>query len=160
MADNKFNPFNPFANFASMDFSQFDMTKMMQSYQVPGIDMEKMMEAQRRNIEALTTANQVAVEGMQAVARRQAEILSQAMGEISTNAQRLASSANNPQEMTTQQADVAREALEKAFANMRELAEMINKSNTEAFQIINKRFNESLEELRGAMPNTPTSNKK
>ena len=66
------NPFNPFAN---MDPSKFDLTKMMSEFKLPGIDMETLMETQRKNIEAVTQANKVAVEGMQAIAKRQAEML-------------------------------------------------------------------------------------
>jgi phasin family protein len=58
------------------------------------------------------------------------------------------SSAGNPQEMTAKQAELARKAFEQALANMRELAEMVSKSNTEAFAIINKRVTESLQELK------------
>ncbi len=142
MAD---NPFNPFAN---IDFSKFDFSKMMGDLKVPGFDMQAAMESQRKNIEALTAANQAAVQGLQAVAQRQAEILSQAMSEVSAVAQQLASASTNPQEMTTKQAELARKAFEQALANMRELAEMVSKSNTEAFAIINKRVTESLQELK------------
>ena len=145
------NPFNPFANvdFGKFDFSKFDMSKMLGDVKIPGFDMQAVMDAQRKNIEALTAANQAAVQGMQAVAQRQAEILSQAMNEVSSIAQQLAGSASNPQEMTTKQAELARKAFEQALANMRELAEMVSKSNTEAFAIINKRVTESLQELKG-----------
>ena len=145
------NPFNPFANvdFAKFDMSKFDMSKMLGDVKIPGFDMDAIMAAQRKNIEALTAANQAAVQGMQAVAQRQAEILSQAMNEVSSIAQQLAGSASNPQEMTTKQAELARKAFEQALANMRELAEMVSKSNTEAFAIINKRVTESLQELKG-----------
>ena len=145
------NPFNPFANFdfGKFDLSKFDMTKMLGDVKIPGFDMDAIMAAQRKNIEALTAANQAAVQGMQAVAQRQAEILSQAMNEVSSIAQQLAGSASNPQEMTTKQAELARKAFEQALANMRELAEMVSKSNTEAFAIINKRVTESLQELKG-----------
>ena len=138
------NPFNPFANvdFSKFDMSKFDVTKMMGDMKIPGFDMQAIMDAQRKNIEA-----QAAVQGMQAVAQRQAEILSQAMNEVSTIAQQL-SSAGNPQEMSAKQAEVARKAFEQALANMRELAEMVNKSNTDAFAIINKRVTESLQELK------------
>ena len=142
MAD---NPFNPFAN---VDFSKFDFSKMMGDFKIPGFDMQAAMDAQRKNIEALTAANQAAVQGMQAVAQRQAEILSQAMNEVSAVAQQLASASSNPQEMTAKQAELARKAFEQALANMRELAEMVSKSNTEAFAIINKRVTESLQELK------------
>ncbi|MBL8260293.1 MAG: phasin family protein [Candidatus Competibacteraceae bacterium] len=143
------NPFNAFANvdFSKFDFSKYDMTKMLGDVKIPGFDMEAIMTAQRKNIEALNAANQAAVQGMQAVAQRQAEILSQAMGEVSSVAQQLAS-AGNAQEMTAKQAELARKAFEQALANMRELAEMVSKSNTEAFAIINKRVTESLQELK------------
>jgi phasin family protein len=143
------NPFNPFANFdfSKFDLSKFDITKMLGDVKIPGFDMQAVMDAQRKNIEALTAANQAAVQGMQAVAQRQAEILSQAMSEVSSIAQQL-STAGNPQEMTAKQTELARKAFEQALANMRELAEMVSKSNTEAFAIINKRVTESLQELK------------
>lgn len=145
------NPFNPFAamDFSKFDLSKFDVTKMLGDVKIPGFDMQAVMDAQRKNIEALTAANQTAVQGMQAVAQRQAEILSQAMNEVSSIAQQLASSASNPQEMTAKQAELVRKAFEQALANARELAEMVSKSNTEAFAIINKRVTESLQELKG-----------
>ena len=145
----KSNPFNPFAamDFSKFDLSKFDMTKMLGDVKIPGFDMQAIMDAQRKNIEALTAANQTAVQGMQAVAQRQAEILSQAMNEVSSMAQQL-SSAGNPQEMTAKQAELVRKAFEQALANARELAEMVSKSNPEAFAIINKRVTESLQELK------------
>lgn len=145
------NPFNPFANvdFSKFDFSKFDMSKMLGDVKIPGFDLQAIMDAQRKNIEALNAANQAAVQGMQAVAQRQAEILSQSMSEVSAVAQQLATASSNPQEMTTKQAELVRKAFEQALANMRELAEMVSKSNTEAFAIINKRVTESLQELKG-----------
>jgi phasin family protein len=144
------NPFNPFANvdFAKFDMSKFDMSKMLGDLKIPGFDMEAAVAAQRKNIEALTAANQTAVQGMQAVAQRQAEILSQAMSEVSAVAQQLSSAGSNPQELTAKQAELARKGFEQALANARELAEMVSKSNTEAFAIINKRVTESLQELK------------
>ena len=144
------NPFNPFAamDFSKFDLGKFDVTKMLGDVKIPGFDMQAIMDAQRKNIEALTAANQTAVQGMQAVAQRQAEILSQSMNEVSSIAQQLASSASNPQEMTAKQAELVRKAFEQALANARELAEMVSKSNTEAFAIINKRVTESLQELK------------
>jgi phasin family protein len=144
------NPLNPFGNIdiSKFDISKFDFSKMMGDLKIPGFDMQAAMEAQRKNIEALTAANNAAVQGMQAVAQRQAEILSQAMSEVSSVAQQLSSAGTNPQEMTGKQAEVARKAFEQALANMRELAEMVNKSNTEAFAIINKRVNDGLQELK------------
>ncbi|PIE83054.1 MAG: phasin [Candidatus Contendobacter odensis] len=145
------NPFNPFANFANLDLAKFDFSKVLGDMKVPGFDAEAMMNAQQKNIEALTAANQAAVQGMQAIAQRQAEILSQAMNEVSGVAQELANASSNSQEMTTKQAELARKAFEQALSNMRELAEMVNKSNAEAFSIINQRVTDSLQEIKSAM---------
>ena len=138
---------NPFFPFANIDFGSFDAGKMMSDLKLPGVDMQALLATQRKNIEALTAANQMVVQNMQAVAKRQSEILAQAMAEVSTTAQQIAS-AGNPQEMSAKQAELTKQAFEKALANMRELAEMINQSNTQAFEVINKRVSESLNELK------------
>ncbi len=151
MAEQK-NPFFPFANFdlSAFDASKFDYAKMMQDLKVPGVDMDALVSAQRKNIEALTTANQMVAQGMQSVAKRQAEIMAQAMAEVSKIGQELAT-AGSPQDMTAKQAELAKSAFEKAVANMRELAEMIVKSNDQAFDLINKRVSDSLDELKGVV---------
>jgi phasin family protein len=149
MADNSFNPF------ANMDFGKFDVSKMMQDLKVPGVDVNALMEAQRKNIEALTAANKAAIDGMQSVAKRQAEIMAQSLGEVSNLAQEFSASTNNPQEMSAKQAEIIKQAFDKALGNMRELAEMVSKTNTEAFEVMNKRFTESLEELKGLMGKNP-----
>jgi phasin family protein len=149
MADNPYNPFT------SVDFSKFDVSQMMQDLKVPGIDVNTLMETQRKNIEALTAANKAAIDGMQSVAKRQAEIMAQSFSEVSNLAQEFATSANNPQEMGAKQAEIVKQAFDKALGNMRELAEMVSKTNTEAFEVMNKRFTESLEELKGSMGKQP-----
>src|SRR5438874_6826608 len=52
----------------------FDMTKMFSDFRFRPFDVEAVWAAQRRNIEALSQANQLAVESVQAVARRQFEL--------------------------------------------------------------------------------------
>ena len=52
----------------------FDVTKVFADFRFRPLDVEAVWAAQRRNIEALSQANQAAVEGVQAVARRQIEL--------------------------------------------------------------------------------------
>lgn len=139
---------NPFKAFTNMDLSKFDLTKTLGDLKLPGVDMEALMNTQRKNIEALTNANKVAVEGMQSIAKRQAEMLSESMAAVSEAAKEI-SSVKSPQEFTTKEVELTKEALEKALSNMRELAELVGKSNSEAFEVMNNRFNESLNELTG-----------
>ena len=54
--------------------------KWLEYFKVPGVDTKALLESQRRNIEALTRATEVATDGAAAVYRRQQEIM-QAAGE-------------------------------------------------------------------------------
>ena len=125
----------------------FDYEKFMRDFKVPGFDFEAALETQKRNVEALVAANQQAAAGAQAVAQRQTEIFQSLMGEVSTSAQKLADLT--PEQRASTQAELARTAFEQAVANMRELSEMVAKSQAEAIQTINKRVSESLKEVQG-----------
>ena len=63
--------------FPGMDFGAFDFSKVLGSLKLPGVDWQALLESQAKNIAALSAANHLAFEGMQAVARRQVEILQQ-----------------------------------------------------------------------------------
>ncbi len=143
------NPFNPFGN---IDLGTFDMSKFLGDLKVPGVDLQNMLASQRKNIEALTAANQLAAKGLQEVAKRQSEFLAEAMNEMSGAAKQIASSGN-PQEMSAKQGELAKQAFEKVLGNMRELAEIVSKSNSEAFTVINQRMTENLEEFKSLMAN-------
>lgn len=154
---------NPFAFDTSKMFGDFDPSKLMgefdpkkfmgdfqkafAEYKIPGVDGNIIMESQKKNVEALAQANKVALEGMQAVFKRQAEILGQAMEEMQATFKEI-SAAGEPQDKVAQQTDLVKDAVEKALSNMRELAEMAGKSNTEAFETIRSRFTESLDEVK------------
>ncbi|MBI1778145.1 MAG: phasin family protein [Proteobacteria bacterium] len=142
---------NPFFNAdKSNPFFNVDMQKLLGDFKFPGVDYEALMTSQRRNIEALTQANQLAVEGMQAVAKRQAEIMRQTMEETGRAMQALMQSTT-PEDRMAKQTDMVKSAFERAIANMRELAELVTKSNAEAFQLVNQRVTDSLDELKQAI---------
>jgi phasin family protein len=127
----------------------FDVTKIMGDFRVPGIDLEAAVATQRKNIEALTQANQLAVEGVQALMRRQVEITRQAMEDFSAMFRDLVQpNAGSPEDRFAKQAEYSKHAIEKGLSNAKELAELVTKANTEAFNVLNKRVTESLDEVR------------
>jgi phasin family protein len=128
-------------------FFDMDVTKVMADFRVPGVDVEAVVAAQRKNIEALTQANQLAVEGAQAVARRQVEIARQAMEEFSAMVRDMAQ-PGSPEDHIAKHAEFSKAAIEKGISNARELSEMVTKANTEAFNVLNKRVTETLDEVR------------
>ncbi len=125
-----------------------DIMRMLAEFRVPGMpDMEALAAAQRRNLEALSAANRVALEGAQAVARRHMEILQSAMSEM-TDAVKSLSAQESPQAKAARQTELLKSAYEKAVGNMREVADLIQKSNTEALALLNTRFTEAMDEVK------------
>jgi len=128
---------------------QAEFMRMMAEFRMPqALDFESFAAAQRRNIEALSAANRVALEGAQAVAKRHMEILQQSMNEM-TDAMRTLATAEAPQDKAAKQAELAKSAYERAVANMKELGDLIQKSNSEALGVLNQRFTEAMEEIKG-----------
>jgi len=126
-----------------------DITKILEQFRLPGVDISAIVEARRKDVEALTQANQVAYESMQALARREAEILQQTMAEWQGAMAGMA--GKTPQEMAARGTELATQAFGRALANMRELAEMASNSQSQTYEILNRRFQENLEELRKLM---------
>jgi phasin family protein len=124
-----------------------DFTKLAAEFKVPGVDLEHVMSAQRKNVEALARANQLAIEGMQTVARRQAEILRAGLEEASALMRDMVA-IQDPKDRVARQAEAAKLAIERALGNARELAEIVTRSGNEAFEIISKRVGEGFDEVR------------
>lgn len=159
---------NPFFNgeFAKFDFAslmdpsklaeqweKFDFTKAADQFKFPGLDAQALVEYQKRNIEAFASANKVALEGAQAVFRRQAEILRQSVEETSKAIAEL-NAAGTPQDKIVKQAELAKDAYEAALTNLRELSAMASKSNGEAAELISTRVSESFGEFTSEIKKT------
>ena len=134
--------------FGEFDFAKmFEMPKQMGDFKFAPVDMEGVVAAQRKNVEALAQANQLAVESMQAIARRQSEIFRSMMEEASS-AMREVMAAGSPEEKAAKQTEIVKDAFQRAVGNMRELAELVAKSQTEALDVVQKRVADSLDELK------------
>lgn len=112
---------------------------------MPGIDA--LMAAHRRNLETLAAANRVALDGAQAVARRNMEIMQHTMAEL-TDGIRQMSGGDTPQARSARQAEMLKSAYERAVANMQEIGDLIQKSNGEAMGLLNRRFAEAMDEVK------------
>jgi phasin family protein len=128
-------------------FLDMDVGKMFAGLSIPGFDVEGLMSTQRKNIEALTQANQLAVESVQAVTRRQVELARQAFDEAQAVLREF-TQPTAPEDRIAKNAELAKQAFEKGIANARELGEMMSKAQSEAFDVIAKRVTESLDEFR------------
>jgi phasin family protein len=131
------SPINPFV----------DLQTLMTQFSVPGVDLAAVIESRRKDIDALVAANQSAFEAAQALARKQTEMLMQAMQDIQQAARDTASGVGlgDP----AKQSANARKAIEKAIADMKELAEMAQSSQRDTLNHLTQRANEHLQEIRG-----------
>ena len=146
---------NPFMNFdmtkmmADFDPAKFteQFTKLAGDFKIPTVDVNALMDVQRKNVEALTAANKAAAEGVKLLASRQAELLKKSLEEANGAVEQL-TKTKTPQEAAVAQTELMKKAFETTLVNMREIADMVTKSNTEAAEAINVRVLAGLEEVK------------
>ena len=141
----------PAANpFFEVDFSKIpDFSKLASEFKTP-FNMGPFLAAQRRNVETMTAVNQAAFESMQSLARRQTDMVRQSMEECATMMSAMMS-APSPEDKVMRQAEASKAAMEKCLANVRDIAETLNKCNSQAMEAVTTRLSEGMEELRGMM---------
>jgi phasin family protein len=132
---------------ARPSFFDFDVTKMMADFRFRPFDVEALMAVQRRNVEALSQANQLAVEGVQAVARRQIEIARQTLEDMSALMRDFVQPVS-ADDRIAKNTEYAKQMLEKSINHGREITHLAARAGTEAADILHKRACEGLDELR------------
>ena len=122
-----------------------DFTKMLEQFKLPGFDVPAIMEARRKDVEALVTANQAALQGMQSLAQKQAEMLRSTLGELQSLAGQFSTAGGAP---SAQTAELVQQTLHKALADMQQLAQAAYQSQAESYAVIAKRVEENVQELK------------
>jgi phasin family protein len=135
MADARPNPFD------------FDMTKIFADFRFRPFDVEAVWAAQRRNIEALSQANQLAVESVQAVAKRQIELTRETFEGFSALLRDLATPAST-EDRIAKNTEYVKQMLEKGVSHGREIATIATRAGAEAAEVLHKRASESIDEIR------------
>ncbi len=133
-------------------FGTFDFTKLMADLKFPTVDVEKVVAAQKKNFETLTSANKLAAEAAQGLFERQTAIVRENIEELTAAMQELMA-AGEPKDKVARHAELTREGIERAIVNLKELNESVAKTNGAVFEILNKRFVEGLDEVKGLVKN-------
>jgi len=132
-------------------FSQNDFSKLFEGFNgAPPVDMKSFLETQRKNLQALSEAQQTAIEGIQTLAQRQSELLSQFVEDNSSIAKQ-ALSEGTPEEKIAQNADIFKSTYERNVNSLQEMSEVIGQSNQKATGILNKRVSASVSEIKSAI---------
>jgi phasin family protein len=135
MADARPNPFD------------FDMTKIFADFRFHPFDVEAAWAAQRRNIEALSQANQLAIESMQAVAKRQIELTRETFEGFSALMRDMATPVST-EDRIVKNTEYVKKMMEKGAAHGREITTIATKAGTAAAEVLHKRASASLDEMR------------
>lgn len=136
------------APFAQMQGAAEEFRRLLSEMKLPTMpDMEALLGAQKRNMEALTAANRIALEGAQTVAKRHMEIMQKSMTELGETMRAMAT-AEAPQAKAAKQAELLKRAYEHAMADAKELSDLIQRANSEALQLLNRRFVEAMDEVK------------
>ncbi|WP_354678511.1 phasin family protein [Cupriavidus plantarum] len=130
-----------------------DFTTILEQYKLPGVDMASIIDARRKDIEAITQANRVAYEGMQMLVQKQLDIFNKTIQQIQAEIPNAVAGTEGVRTVT-QQSELVQQRLHTAFKNMREMAEMAQKSQSEALAVMTRRADQNIDAAKGLMRGT------
>ena len=114
-------------------------------------DPEALLAAQRRNVEALTSAGKIVAEGMRTYTERQVSLMQDGMrnlwGEIQTRGS--ATAAASPSDQLARM----RAAFDRVLAQVQELSQVLLKAQSDALVVLNDAAVANVQALGGVAPN-------
>lgn len=119
------------------------LKELTEKFLLPGLDIAALIEWQRKDMEALVEANRQAYEGIQMLLARRSEILQETLAQWQAAIKDTAGD-----EVMSTQADVAKQQVEKAVANFRELSQMEAQALNNAWKVMQDRMQENLASLQ------------
>ena len=129
-------------------------TNIADKLKLPNVDLKGMLNSRRKDIDTLRMANEQAYLGMQALACRQAEILSAAINEWHAGTKEVLTAHDGPARLSLA-ATRAQEAFGQVLGHTREIAEIAAKSHEAVLATLAKRVREGLEEVRDQIVRKP-----
>jgi phasin family protein len=120
-----------------------DLKKLIEKFQLPGVDVAALVEWQRKDMEALAEANRQASEGIKALVERRNEILQETLAQWQAALKDATST-----DVMSKQAEAVRQGVQQAIANFRELSEMEAQARSNAWKVVQDRLQENLANLQ------------
>lgn len=132
-----------------LDF--MDMFKSFgEQLKLPQVDTTKIMEHHQKNLEAMARSWQAMASGATEIANKQRAIFEATVADLGEVVKQY-KPGGDAQEIIAKQSAFATKALEAAMANTRDIAELVQKSSTEAMKIVQDRMQESYESIRASL---------
>jgi phasin family protein len=120
-------------------------------FQLPGFDFDAWIQARQADIDAMAKATSVAYSGAQTISEKQADLLKSALSELNA-AVKVRSAAESAGEkiadITKQETELVQSTLSRTLQGMKEMAEAVQQSQTEIYEIALDRVRTNAEQLR------------
>jgi len=127
---------NPFAG----------LNQLLERANLTGIDTAGIVEARRKDIEAILAANRIVYQGAQALAQKQLEILRTTMN-AAKSALAEGSLGGTPVEIANRQRELMSKAFQMSLVHMRELADIVHDAQAEAFAVVKGQVEDDIRDL-------------
>lgn len=123
-------------------------TRALAEMRLPGMfDFAALAATHRRNMEAISTASHVTLQGAETVVRHEMEIMQQIIGELSETA-RVLMSAETPLARAALYAELSGKTYERTVTSIREVSDLIRSSHRETFDLLNQRALDTMTEIK------------
>jgi phasin family protein len=123
---------------------------------LPKLDIDKLVEAQRKNLDALGQATQAAVGGAESLIGKQREALEAGLRAASDLARNYKPSGS-PAEVLAKQTEFTKKAFDVTIQNARDVADITKKSTSDVAQIIRDRLEANLAEIKASVESSVAS---
>lgn len=132
--------------------SMFDMfQKFGENLKLPTPEIESVVNYHRKNIEAFQESMMAASSGAKGVMEKQREQLEAGLAEVTKHVESLTSS-KDPSKIMSDNMEFARKSFETTIKNATEIGEITRESSMESFEIMRKRMQESIDDIKNSMP--------
>lgn len=129
----------------------FDMfQKFGENLKLPMPEIEKVVDYHRKNIEAMQESMMAASSGAKEVMEKQREQLEAGLADVTQHVEKLTSS-KDPAKMMSDNMEFARKSFETTIKNATEIGEITRDSSTKSFEVMRKRMQESVDDIRDSM---------
>ncbi len=126
---------------------RLDVRSVVERLKLPGVDPQKLLEAHHKDIEALLAANERAFVAIEALTRKQVDLLVHILKEWQASVRDTVSTSSGAEKIN-QVGTRIHNSFSHALTTMREMAEIASQSGQDVVSILNKRYREGLETFR------------
>lgn len=130
----------------------YDADQMKQFFgaaKLPAFDADAVLNAQRKNMDALIEANKAVMAGYQEVFKRQAALAEAAVAQSKDKVNEMQGQPLSAEQFT-RNVEAFQTAVQQSITDARELAELVQKANLNAFEIVKDRAVEAVSEFKSA----------